>query len=260
MVNPPPKRTVLAVVCAGVVVAGALGFHSACSYGRQVASGTDVAGDSGSGEDSDSDNQAGSGTDGGHEASDWACETEEALGPPGWKLNRDWSCRCRMFDPEPGTKLPEWGKWEKCPALGPKNVDCRVIVPPEGIAVGSFGASMDVDEETGRLRLAVEFASRTPHETYNVNALVFDPDGPTLNAMSFRRSLHGGCDVSLKHTNQGKLAIAVGGKDDREELDFGLQAVLCGDVNGSMSKLVYNGILRRLMAGCCLRLCRRVCS
>ena len=168
------------------------------------------------------------------------CEQEEFWSPiPGWKINPDWSCACRLFDPEPGTGLPEWGRWEKCPALGPKNVDCRVIVPPPDHVVGTLGASLDVDRGSGQIRLALSYLSPNRYQPKRRTIFLFDPDGPTQNAMIHDGNITGGCDVQLERLNQGKLAVTVTGKQPTAKLDYGLQAVLGGGSMGSMSQLAY---------------------
>ena len=232
--------------CAVVVLAAVLGIVGSCTSSGSPGSHAKEAGaaeDSGFPYGSQSDARMGSGgKDVGTDAQDpevLRCEMEERNGLPGWKLNRDWSCGCRMFDPEPGTELPAWGTWEKCPSLGPRNVDCRVIVPPRDYAIAWLGQSADWDSSSGNMRLALLYV--TPNLDYGTRSavLVFDADGPTRNALMVDRRQSGGCRVDLRGMNQGKLAVRVTGKDPQAELDFSLQAVLGGDVDGPLANLVY---------------------
>lgn len=215
----------------------AMCLHNACSSDKRVSSGAKDSGDGGDSRLEDAqmrDGHAGNQTAPDVPNPDLArCEEEERSGIPGWKLNRDWSCACRLFDPEPGTELPAWGTWEKCPTLGPKNVDCRVIVAPLGYAVGGIGASVDVDDIKGTIKLALLYAApRTDQGSRNM-FLVFDAHGPTLNAMIHDRPRDKGCAVDLKSMHQGRIALSVGGKEPYAKLDISLQAVLGGDPNGA---------------------------
>jgi len=144
-----------------------------------------------------------------------------------------------MFDPLPGTELPEWGRWEKCPALGPRNVDCRVIVPPQEYLVSGIGASMDVNVISGRTNLALSYWTADQKGRPRGIFYVFDPDGPTLNAMIADVPWQGGCQLDLHGMHQGKLVIGVGGKDPWGELNYAQQAVLGGDADGPLAKLAY---------------------
>jgi len=89
------------------------------------------------------------------------------------------------------------------------------------------------------MRLALLYV--TPNLDYGTRSavLVFDADGPTRNALMVDRRQSGGCRVDLRGMNQGKLAVRVTGKDPQAELDFSLQAVLGGDVDGPLANLVY---------------------
>ncbi|MCL2824145.1 MAG: hypothetical protein FWD57_09150 [Polyangiaceae bacterium] len=232
-------------VCLAATMA-ATGILGSCSCGSDAASGADRGDvlDSGPGDAIVPDQQPVSdakeaGKDVGSEGSDPVCDKEDHISLPGWKLNREWSCACRMFDPQPGTELPDWGRWEKCPSIGPKNVDCRVIVPPLGSQLGTIGASVDVDPNGGHARLALIYASPTREEAQRRAVMVFDADGPTRNAMIIDRSNKGGCQVHLGDMHQGKVAVRVTGKDPLAPLDFGLQAVMGGNFDGPLGKLVY---------------------
>ena len=187
--------------------------------------------------------QASCGSGDGQDREAARCEEEERLAVPGWKLNRDWSCACRLFDPEPGTQLPDWGTWEKCPTLGPKNVDCRMIVPPPEAADASRSSRlMDVHEISGRVTLALTDATRNGGVVTRLNYMVFDADGPTRSAMIQDMGGEDRCDVRWAEMNEGKLALHVFGKNARGSYD-GMertnQAVLGGDPDGPLARLIH---------------------
>ena len=239
-----PNSAFKAHLNAVAVVIAAIGIHGSC----MCSSSSDAASSTGDSGFEDADAFASGGQSGGdaerveRDARDpeaIKCDQEEWSGLPGWKLNRDWSCACRLFDPEPGTELPEWGRWEKCPELGPRDVDCRVIVPPSDYKAGLYGASLDNDENSGQTKLAMIYSGPNSGNAKRSTIFVFDVDGPTLNAMVVDRPPSGGCDAYLRGMNQGKVVVRVVGKDPWVELDFSQQAVLGGDVYDPMAKLVY---------------------
>jgi hypothetical protein len=238
-------------ICALVAFAATTGIYASCSSGSGTVPGAEEPALRDSGSDvsgltdaSASDGRLAAdarevGVDGRKDSSEVRCEKDELSALPGWRLNGDWSCACRMYDPLPGTALPEWGRWEKCPTLGPRNVDCRVIVPPPDYVVGGLGASVDVDESSGRIKFALIYGSPDRYNATRSTIFVFDADGPTLNAMIADSSPTGNCNVTLKGMNQGKVAVRVVGKDPNMQKDFSQQAVLGGNADGPLARLVY---------------------
>jgi len=115
-----------------------------------------------------------------------------------------------------------------------------VLVPPPDYEVDTeAGAFADVDDSSGRVVLGLGYVTPRGYDATRQVILVFDADGSTRNGMIKDEVPGRGCPVRLADLRQGKLAVKVVGTNRKGWSDSSKQAVLGGDIDGPMAKLVH---------------------
>jgi len=159
---------------------------------------------------------------------------------PGWHINGEWSCDCRLFDPGPDAELPERGTWEKCPVGVMDSIDCRVLMPPPGQSVTPLGTSVDINPASGKPTVSMTYDIPDRFHPVSRAFVVFEADGPTLGAM-VQQTPTAACWVRMENMNEGKVILSVVGDGSiaPESLDLAKQGILGGSINGPLSHLLY---------------------
>lgn len=159
---------------------------------------------------------------------------------PGWEINSEWSCNCKLFEPGPGAALPQQGTWETCPTPGPENVDCRILTPPAGWYPWMPGASWAINPDTGKANIAISYSDSPKYlESTRRLFVVQEVDGPIIGALVQVANPDRGCFVMFSNMNEGKLLLSVMGNNTYSKQDFTKQAILGGAVGASLAHLLY---------------------